>query len=322
MDADLDIIDAISERDNEMEEDDDDYLEEYCLLLLCLQLYAENFNRLNPIPMHTSILTGKIYYNELLVSHPDVFRTVARMDHETFFRLNNFLKLNGELNDSKLICSGEKILILIHVLAGHSIRQTAHRWQHSLSTISVTVHEVANCFMKLKNVLFIAPKVDQVSVEILNRHQRFPYFQNCIGALDGSHIPAVVNVNEQASYRNRKGFLSQNVLAVANFDDITFSYALTGWEGSAHDSKVYENAVQEKGFKNFPDKYYLGDAGYALSWNCLTPYRGTRYHLKEWARGNQRPRNKEELFNLRHASLRNVVERIFGIVKKKISYPC
>jgi hypothetical protein len=30
-----------------------------------------------------------------------------------------------------------------------------------------------------------------------------------------------------------------------------------------------------------------------------------------------RPRNKEELFNLRHASLRNVVERIFGIVKRR-----
>lgn len=32
-----------------------------------------------------------------------------------------------------------------------------------------------------------------------------------------------------------------------------------------------------------------------------------------------RPRNKEELFNLRHASARNVVERIFGVVKKRWS---
>lgn len=28
-----------------------------------------------------------------------------------------------------------------------------------------------------------------------------------------------------------------------------------------------------------------------------------------------RPINKEELFNLRHASLRNVIERIFGVLK-------
>jgi len=46
------------------------------------------------------------------------------------------------------------------------------------------------------------------------------------------------------------------------------------------------------------------------------PYRGTRYHLKEWGRANERPSTPEELFNLRHAQLRNVVERIFGILKR------
>jgi hypothetical protein len=32
---------------------------------------------------------------------------------------------------------------------------------------------------------------------------------------------------------------------------------------------------------------------------------------------NLRPQNKEELFNLRHASLRNVIERTFGILKQR-----
>lgn len=35
------------------------------------------------------------------------------------------------------------------------------------------------------------------------------------------------------------------------------------------------------------------------------------------AEKNSRPQNKEELFNLRHAQTRNVIERIFGIVKKR-----
>jgi hypothetical protein len=30
-----------------------------------------------------------------------------------------------------------------------------------------------------------------------------------------------------------------------------------------------------------------------------------------------RPKTREELFNLRHASARNVIERIFGVIKKK-----
>lgn len=45
------------------------------------------------------------------------------------------------------------------------------------------------------------------------------------------------------------------------------------------------------------------------------PYRGTRYHLKEF--GNNPPQNKRELFNLRHSSLRSTVERCFGVLKKR-----
>jgi hypothetical protein len=55
--------------------------------------------------------------------------------------------------------------------------------------------------------------------------------------LKNEPIPAVIPVGEQGPFRNRKGFLSQNVLAVVNFD-MTFSYCLAGWEGSAHDSQV------------------------------------------------------------------------------------
>ena len=49
----------------------------------------------------------------------------------------------------------------------------------------------------------------------------------------------------------------------------------------------------------------------------LAPYRGVRYHLKEQRLAGQTPENAKELFNLRHSSLRNVIERIFGVVKRK-----
>jgi hypothetical protein len=97
---------------------------------------------------------------------------------------------------------------------------------------------------------------------------------------------------------------------------MTFSYCLAGWEGSAHDSQVYSDALI-KGLPVFIEKYNLGDAGYGLSKHCLTPYRGVRYHLKEWGLVGAVPVNKEELFNLRHSSLRNIIERGFGVVKKR-----
>lgn len=108
----------------------------------------------------------------------------------------------------------------------------------------------------------------------------FPYFKDCIRALDGTHIAVHVGLGEQARYRNRKGTLSQNVLAVCNFD-LDFVYVLPGWEGSAHDGRVLTDAQSSHGFNTPPGKYWLGDAGYGNSEFIMSLYRGVRYHLKE-----------------------------------------
>jgi hypothetical protein len=99
--------------------------------------------------------------------------------------------------------------------------------------------------------------------------------------------------------------------------EMEFTYVLAGWEGSAHDGTVLRDAIYNKGFKTPSKKYWLGDAGYSNSNTVLVPYRGTRYHLKEQHVLGKKPENSKELFNLRHASLRNVVERIFGVLKRK-----
>ena len=44
------------------------------------------------------------------------------------------------------------------------------------------------------------------------------------------------------------------------------------------------------------------------------PYRGPRYHLKEY-KGAREPESPKKLFNLRHSSLRTTVERAFGTLK-------
>jgi hypothetical protein len=49
----------------------------------------------------------------------------------------------------------------------------------------------------------------------------------------------------------------------------------------------------------------------------MAPYRGVRYHLKEVKQANQKPESAKELFNLRHSLLRNVIERIFGVLKRQ-----
>jgi hypothetical protein len=95
-----------------------------------------------------------------------------------------------------------------------------------------------------------------------------------------------------------------------------FFYVCSGWEGSANDARVLENAVIH-GFPRHENTVYLADAGYGLRPGFLTLYCTVRYHLWEQAQAHLRPRTKEELFNLRHAQLRNVIERIFGVLRKR-----
>ena len=68
-------------------------------------------------------------------------------------------------------------------------------------------------------------------------------------------------------------------------------------------------------FYVFIGKFYLVDGGLPHTSTLIAPYRGVRYHLKEYSA--RAPQNARELFNLRHASLRNSIERAFGVLKKR-----
>jgi hypothetical protein len=145
------------------------------------------------------------------------------------------------------------------------------------------------------------------------------YLQNCIGAIDGTHIPITIAQDKAPPYRNRKGTLSQNVMCACDFD-LNFTFISCGWEGSASDAGVLRSA-RSKGFHVPVGKFYLVDGGYANTPSFVAPYRGVRYHLSEFRRRGSSQRNQyanyKELFNHRHAQLRNHIERAFGVLKKR-----
>ena len=114
-----------------------------------------------PVPQHDSILTGQIYYNELMTTrNTHRFRNVARMDRPTFLSLVDLLSNQSNLRNSMFMTAGEKLLIFIHALVGFSNRQLAERWQHSGSTISIVLHDVAESLILVKHLFFQVPKVE------------------------------------------------------------------------------------------------------------------------------------------------------------------
>jgi hypothetical protein len=125
-----------------------------------------------------------------------------------------------------------------------------------------------------------------VSSAICNNPKCWPYFRDAIGAIDGSHIHAFPPSASRHLYYNRKGFVSQNCLFVCDFD-LKFMFALTGWEGSATDSRLWGEA-RNNGLDIPLGKYLLADLGFPSCPQLLVPYRGVRYHLAEWGCANVR----------------------------------
>lgn len=124
--------------------------------------------------------------------------------------------------------------------------------------------------------------------EIRHSTKLYPYFKDCIGAIDGTHIRVKVPRVDRSRFYNRKGEITQNVLAICKFN-LQFAYIYAGWEGSAHDARVLQSAISNDPDFVIPEgKYFLADAGYGLKSGCLTPYRGVRYHLREQAQANCR----------------------------------
>ena len=77
-----------------------------------------------------------------------------------------------------------------------------------------------------------------------------PHFDNCIGALDGTHVRIVMPATKVLQHINRHGYSSQNVLAICDFD-MRFTFAVAGWPGSVHDMRVFNDALRKYG-DNFP----------------------------------------------------------------------
>ena len=76
--------------------------------------------------------------------------------------------------------------------------------------------------------------------------------QDCVGAIDGTHVRASAPREIQGRFRGRKDGTTQNVSATISFD-LKFTYVLAGWEGSAHNSRVLNDAFTRPGRFSIPD---------------------------------------------------------------------
>ena len=118
---------------------------------------------------------------------------------------------------------------------------------------------------------------------------------------------AFVGGEDGGRYINRKGFFSVNVQMITNAAMI-INNIVARWPGSTHDSRIFANSQINRRLENRHQRgYLLGDSGYACLPYLMNPIRNPATA-------------PERRYNSSHAKTRNVVERAFGIMKKR--FPC
>ncbi|XP_023731326.1 uncharacterized protein LOC111879081 [Lactuca sativa] len=137
----------------------------------------------------------------------------------------------------------EHVARFLHII-GNDMRNTmvSFMYGHAKSITSRCFHRVLRAVVALESYYIQQPKGDVVSKEIQEKNRFYPYFKNCVGAIDGTHVH--------------------------------LTYVLTGWEGTASDSRIMKDALKRDDKLLIPKgRYYLVDACLPHTLELMTSYR-------------------------------------------------
>jgi hypothetical protein len=132
------------------------------------------------------------------------------------------------------------------------MRQDENRFVSSTETCSMKFDIVMHSVSRLTTDI-----IRPVDPEFRIVHQRLkaaqfsPYFDNCIGLIDGTHVPVVVPTQHVVHHTGRYEYTSENVLSLCDFD-IRFTFVVVGWPGLVHDMRVFKDALDKYGNKYHP----------------------------------------------------------------------
>ncbi|XP_066324607.1 uncharacterized protein [Miscanthus floridulus] len=159
-----------------------------------------------------------------------------RMSPDAFLHLHNILLEYG-LKGTQQTGSIETLGLYVWTCAhNEAARRSRDRFERSLDTVSRKLTHVAEVICRwVDSILVLTDRsYDRVHAQFLTYA---PFFDGCIGALDGTHIKVSVNKEAKRDYINRKGDVTINVCDIVD-KDMRFTFVGAGMVGSVHDMAV------------------------------------------------------------------------------------
>ena len=225
-----------------MNSSNDDYDEEFDMCLMLAACMDENEKFPYAARRDPPLMSG-IQWVEARLKDSKKFYKSFRMRRSVFRMLHAILVAKYGFQSSSQMSSVESLALFLWMLGGPATNsQAADRFERSVSTVSNKFHHVLDCVDRMAGD-YIRPNDPAFSQvhDKLKQPRFWPHFKDVVGAIDRTHIPVIVAEQDRQKYTNRKGYTSQNVLAICDFD-MRFTFAVAGWAGSVHDTRVWTDA--------------------------------------------------------------------------------
>ncbi|CAK6977085.1 uncharacterized protein LOC127636332, partial [Scomber scombrus] len=244
-----------------------------------------------------------------------------RVSRESFqYICSQMRHVMGKRNTNYRLCVPiqKRVAIAIWKLAtGGEYRTISHLFGVGLSTVFNCVQDFCNAVIKVllpAHIIFPdAEKFVEMAAAFKSRW-RVP---QCVGAIDGSHIPIIAPEMYPRDYYNRKGWHSVVLQAVVDGRGLFWDVCV-GFPGSVHDARVLKQShlwdVIRDGEYLSQNKvtisgcdvghYLIGDPAYPMQNWLMTPFSDTSRLTPE-----------QHTYNYRLSSARSVVEMAFERLK-------
>lgn len=150
----------------------------------------------NKLSMRYSALAPGALVNNLLHSgHPERFYDFLGMTKPTFQALITWCQRHSNLRCSRGVGIAEKLAIFLYIVRnGVGQRNARLLFNRAPGTVSAAFHQVMQAFLKLHIDQVKLPAADRpLDERIATDDKYFPFFQDCIGAIDGTHIDVFVD---------------------------------------------------------------------------------------------------------------------------------
>ena len=126
-------------------------------------------------------------------------------------------------------------------------RTVGHLFGIARSTVCRILHETCKAIIELLLKKYINFPVGHRLQQVIQGFQEKWGVPQCVGAIDGCHVPISPLSMCHTDYYNRKGWYSVIIQAIADHNYL-FTDIYIGWAGSVHDARVFTHStVYEKG---------------------------------------------------------------------------